>query len=180
MNQFSARFFFFFNELWHLVTLMGNQDGFDLLAGSSGPAQYQKCFLSGCWSSSFWTPQRGKSLAIPLSCFTPSLRLALSKSMNNVCLYSFHALPPAHGGRAELECKCTWACQTVYKNRYEFWRQPLSHPQKNGTESRVLQSFIELGFFNHFQWTIMPSLFFFFPPFQHYSTSLLPQGELLA
>lgn len=159
---------FFFNELWHLVTFMGNQDSFDLLAGSNGPAQYQKCFLSGCWPSSFWAPKRGKSLVIPLSCPIPRVRLALSKSVNNVRLYSVHALPPARGSHRGLECKCTWACQTVYKNRHGFWRQPLSHPSKEWHRDKsptiihwtwIFQSFPRDN--NAFSWL----LFFYFPFF---------------
>lgn len=61
--------------------------GFHPTAGSSGPAQYGKVFSFRLLDVQLESPREG-SFVISVSPPGPSILLALSKSVNNVCLYS--------------------------------------------------------------------------------------------
>lgn len=50
---------FYFNELWHFVKSMGNQDGFPLPVGPGAQLRIGRCFLSDCWPSTLRAPERG-------------------------------------------------------------------------------------------------------------------------
>lgn len=160
-NQFSARLFFLMNfgiwwRSWRFRTALT----------SSGPAQYQKCFISGCWPSAFEHLRAGRALSflcpVPLLIF---VWLSLNPWIMSICTSFMSHLQHvvAMGG---LNANALELVTLSTRIDLGFGGNPFLTPQKDGTETRVLQSFIELGLFNHFPRTIMPSLvFYFFSPF---------------
>lgn len=189
-NEQTINTFFFFNELWRLVKFMGKTGQFYSSGWVRWPDWKLQCVLSDCWPFSLRAPEKGSFVISPvlgLSFFW------LSRNLNNVCLYSwekfvifsivichrFHALTPAHASHGGLGP--IWTLVLVKMSTrmvLGFGGNPLPTSQKSGTETRVLQLFVELGFsvIAKAQSCLLWVVFLF----SYDSTSLLPQGELLA